>query len=200
MINKLNITLLFLSLQLSAYAQQMYKLDLKKSKILWDAKNTMGKHYGFILFKSGSINYAANDKPTTATFNLDMNNIKSTDSKTETGKQKVDGQLKTEGFFYVAKYPTATMNVKQITQIGNSTNFKVSGDLTIKGITHPISFNSNINKNGNNISATANLKIDRKKWNINHEPKASSFNFYATIKDKVIADEIDITLNLAFMK
>jgi polyisoprenoid-binding protein YceI len=200
MINKLKITLLFFALQVSAYAQQMYKLDIKKSKILWDARKTMGGHYGFILFNSGNLNYSALNKPQQGFFKINMNSMKSTDHESETANQKVDLKLKTAAFFNMPKYPIATMNIKQITQIGSSTNYKIIGDLTIKGITNPVSFTSTIKKNGNNINATAKLKIDRIKWNINHEPKPTSFNLFETLKDKMIADEIAITLQLFFTK
>lgn len=198
MINKLKITFLIVLFQFTVQAQQMYKLDVKKSKILWDARKTMGGHYGFILFNAGYLHYSATGKPQSGSFNINMNSIKSTDHKAEAANQKVDLQLKTVAFFNVPKYPTATMNVQQITQIGNSTNFKVTGALTIKGITNPISFTSTIKKNGNNIHATAKLQIDRIKWNIDHEPQPKSFNLFNTLKDKMIADEISIILNLVF--
>ena len=200
MFNKPTLVLMLMMLQLSAFAQQMYKLDLKKSKILWDAKKTMGRHHGFIYFSSGSLIYAVNGQPSNGTFMINMKSIKSTDQKLEKDNQRVDGQLKNNDFFNVAKYPTAVMNVQKIVPTSKPTIYKVSGELTIKGITHPIAFDAQLKKNGNSISATAALQIDRTKWNINHKPKSSGFEFWATLKDKVVADYISISLDLQFYK
>lgn len=201
MINKPTLVCMLILFQLSAYAQQTYKLDLKKSKILWRAPKTMGssRHNGFVFFNSGSINYSLADQPTDGIFNLNMNSIVSIDHPTAAANKKVDDELKSPMFFTTAKYPTASMNVRRIISIPNKPNsYNVSGDLTMKGVTHPIEFVANIKRTGNTVNATGSLKIDRIKWNIHHEPKA--FDLFSAIKDGVIADEIPISLNLVFIK
>jgi polyisoprenoid-binding protein YceI len=183
---------------LSAGAQQTYHLDIKKSKISWDTRKTMGGHYGYLFFKSGNLDYTATGEPKTGSFNMDMNTMHSTDHADAAGNQKVDNELKTEGFFSMAKYPQATMNVKQVTRIGRSTNFKVTGDLTIKGITHPIDFTITIIKKGDAINATAKTTIDRVKWNIDMQPKREAWDFFSAIKSTMVADEIAVSLDLVF--
>jgi polyisoprenoid-binding protein YceI len=200
MINKPVMILVIALFQLSAYAQQTYQLDIKKSKILWDARHTMGSHYGYLLFNSGSLNYSPGGEPVSGTFSMNMNSIRSTDHTSAAANQKVDNELRTENFFAVDKYPAATMNVKQIVRVGNSTNFNVTGDLTIKGITNAIQFTAAIKETGNLIYVTAGLKIDRVKWNIDHQPKSNSWDPFAAIKDKAIADEIPLSISLVFNK
>jgi polyisoprenoid-binding protein YceI len=78
--------------------------------------------------------------------------------------------------------------------------FRVSGGLTIKGITKPVEFNASINKKGDIISIKANLSIDRTKWNIDLQEKPKQWDFLSAIKEKIIADDILITLDLAFHK
>ena len=196
--NKSTIILLFIVLNLSAYAQQTYQLDVKKSKLLWTNQKAMGGHFGYIHFNSGSLNYSPAGTPVNGTFKIDMNSMRSTDHKDAAGNAKVDGMLRNPGFFNVAKYPESVMLVKQIINLDNATTFKVSGDLTMKGITNPIEFTATIKKDGKTITAKANIKIDRSKWNIDLQQKPNSWDMYSNIQNKLIADEISISLDLVF--
>lgn len=189
--------LLFAVLQLSASAQQTYQMDIKKSKISWSTGKTMGKHTGDIRFSSGTLNYANPGKIKDGSFKIDMNSMHALNEK-PADIQRVNKELKSKLFFDVLKYPTATMQVKQVSSTVNLDVYRVNGDLTIKGITHPISFLATIKKTGNEIRAMANLKIDRIKWNINHQPKPTTFNIIDIVKDKAMADEIPISLDLWF--
>ncbi|ESQ77834.1 YceI family protein [Asticcacaulis sp. YBE204] len=64
-----------------------------------------------------------------------------------TGYDVFDGHLKGEKFFDAAKYPTATFKSTKVTVTGKDTA-KVVGDLTIKGITKPITLSVKLNKIG----------------------------------------------------
>jgi len=71
-----------------------------------------------------------------------------------------------------------------------------SSNLTIKGITHPISFAADVNVNGKNFLATAKIKIDRTKWDI----KYNSGNYFKDLGDKLILDEIEFDIFLLSVK
>lgn len=183
-------------LQLGAYAQQTYHLNTQQSKVLWDARKTMGGHYGYILLSSGSLNYSATGEPVDGTFTLDMNSMHSTDHTSAADNQKVDNKLKTPQFFNMDKYPTATMNVKQISRIGQSALYKIAGDLTIKGITNPVVFEATIVKRGKLFNVSANTTVNRVKWHINVQESAQSWNPLTAFQNTMIADEIGISLAL----
>ena len=74
-------------------------------------------------------------------FVLDMTSITSTDLTGEY-QQKLNGHLKNGDFFEVEKYPTASF--KKITGVKKNNdkvyNSLVTGNLTVKGKTSPISF------------------------------------------------------------
>jgi polyisoprenoid-binding protein YceI len=195
--NKFTLILLLTLLQLCANAQQRYTLDIKKSKILWKMES-MGKHNGYLYLNSGSLNYSTASLPTTGIFTMNMKSIRSTDHTVQSANDRVDGLLQNIEFFNVAHYPTSTIKVKQINKTTNATLFKVLGDLTIKGITNPIEFVASIKKNGETIYITSNMKIDRIKWNINHKPKPTSM--FGSLKDKIMADDIQISLDLVLTK
>lgn len=200
MIKKSAIVILLLMVQLAARAQQTYQLDIKKSKIIWDNRKIMGGHHGYILFASGTLNYLANGEPETGTFSIDMNSMHATDDEKPAGNLKVEKELRTPGYFNIDKFPTATMRVKTIARIAVSTNYKVTGDLTIKGITKPIEFIASIKPKGNQLIATADIEVDRLQWNIDMQQQPKQWNVFDALKNKVIASNIAVKLNLVFVK
>lgn len=190
---------LLILLSLPTIAQQNYKLDIKKSKLLWKAPKTMGnRHYGFVLFNSGSLYYSAAGQPVNGSFSINMNSIRSTDHKLQTDNKKVDDEIKANGFFDVAQYPIATMTVKRMTATGRTGMYTVFGELTMRGITKPIEFDATITKTSTGLNAKGSLAIDRNAWNI--KPKPTQLGIIAAFKDKMIAEEIPITLDLVFVK
>lgn len=191
--------LLLLLMQLGAQAQQRYSLDNKKSKISWKVE-TIGKHHGYILFSSGRLDYLPNGNPAVGYFVMNMKSMRSSDRPTPKGREEIDNQLRSPDFFDVTRYPLATMEVTQLLPTSTPLVYRVNGNLTIKGIRNPIEFNASINKKGDIISVKANLKIDRTKWNIDHKPDPKPMDFFGTIKDKIMTDDIQITLDLTFHK
>ena len=66
-------------------------------------------------------------------------------------------------FFGVEKFKTATLVFKNIST-KSKTSYTVTADLTIKGITKPVTFDIAINGN----SASTVVKIDRTKYDIKY--------------------------------
>ena len=94
-----------------------------------------------------------------------------------------------EYFFEVEKYPTATY---KITSVKKSTNkafpFTVNGNLTAKGKTNAVSFPAKINlKNGVLKIVSDKFSFDRQKFGI---------SYASTMKDVVLKDDIDMTINV----
>ena len=176
----------------------VYQLDVKKSKLFWKAPKN--QHNGFILFNSGTLSNFTNGRPTRGTFSINMNSMRSTDEPTSAGRKKVDDELRSDNFFAVLRYPTATMVVSQILPEPNQTTFRVYGDLTIKEVTKPIEFTTIMKQNGSSITATATINITRANWNINHQPKSQSWNLFGRLKDNLVDDEIPVNLELVFTK
>jgi polyisoprenoid-binding protein YceI len=116
----------------------VYQLDFKKSKLFWKAPKN--RHNGFILFNSGTLSNFTAGRPTRGTFSINMNSMRSTDEASTAGRKNVDDKLRSDDFFAVSRYPTATMLVKQILREQTPATYKVSGELTIKGVTKPIEF------------------------------------------------------------
>ena len=100
----------------------------------------------------------------------------------------MEGHLKSDDFFGVKNYPTATLLINKATKKGNT--YEVSGDITIKGTTHPIIFELEMGT----TAATANLKIDRTKFGLRY----GSGSFSDDLGDKAISDKFTLDVNLKF--
>ena len=64
-----------------------------------------------------------------------------------TGVTDLDDDLRSNGFFDAAKFPTATFKSTSVKSIGKD-KLVVSGDLTIHGVTRPVTLDVTINKVG----------------------------------------------------
>lgn len=67
-----------------------------------------------------------------------------------TGVAKLDEHLKSKDFFDVATYPTAHFVSTKVQQTGADTA-NVTGDLTLHGVTQPITLKVHLNKIGQNM-------------------------------------------------
>jgi polyisoprenoid-binding protein YceI len=118
-----------------------------------------------------------------------MNSIVVTDLKAGQGKEKLEGHLKADDFFGTDKFATATLVFKKlVTKAPNA--YTVTGDLTIKGITKPVTFDLTTTAN----TATTNVKIDRTKYDI----KYGSGSFFDSLGDKAINDDFNLAVDLKF--
>lgn len=161
------------------------KLEVKKSTINWLGKKVTGKHNGTINLKEGFLEMEG-DNIVGGQFIIDMSSITVLDLKGDM-KGKLEGHLKSDDFFGIAEHPTASLVVKNAEKKGNT--YTVNGDITIKGITQPISFDLNMN----GTTATTTVIIDRSKFNVRY----GSGSFFDNLGDKTIYDDfqLDVTLN-----
>ena len=163
------------------------EIKTDKSKLTWKGYKFTGSHYGTVDIKSGSLTFE-HDKLIGGEFVVDMSTLVSTDL--EGGmKGKLEGHLKSDDFFGVEAHPTASLVFTKVTASGKNA-YSVTGDLTIKGKTNPITFTMAVY--GSKANAT--LKIDRSKYDV----KYGSTSFADIVKDKVIYDEFDLVADLEF--
>ena len=167
--------------------QTSKKVDVSKSSVNWVGKKVTGAHEGTITLKDGALVFKGK-KLVNGNFTVDMTTINTTDLDGK-GKANLDGHLKSDDFFGVEKFPTATLVFKTIGEKGNGV-YAVTADLTIKGITQPIKFDLAVA--GNTASTT--LKVDRTKYDI----KYGSGSFFSDLGDKAIYDDFDLSVKLAF--
>ncbi|WP_242927029.1 YceI family protein [Pontibacter vulgaris] len=172
-----------------------FKLDVTKSEVKWHAKKVTGEHMGTINVANGQLLVAKN-KVTGGTFTIDMNSIACTDIKDAEYNGKLIGHLKSDDFFSVEKHPTATFKITSLKPIAKAAagqpNTTVTGDLTIKGITKPVTFPATITVKGGVATAKADVTVDRTKYDIRYASKS----FFDTIGDKAIYDDFKVSFNV----
>lgn len=161
------------------------EIKTSESTVTWKAYKVTGSHTGTIALKSGVLEFNG-DKLTGGEFVVDMATINTTDL-TGDYKNKLDGHLNSDEFFATAKNPTSSLVFTNVEANGKN-SYKVTGDLTIKGITKPVAFNVSIYGS----KATAILKVDRTDYNV----KYGSGSFFDNLGDKTIYDEFDLVVDL----
>jgi polyisoprenoid-binding protein YceI len=171
----------------ASFAQVSKKVDVAKSTVNWVGKKVTGEHSGNIMLKEGALIFKGK-KVVGGNFTVDMTTINTTDLEGK-GKTNLDTHLKSDDFFGIEKYPTASLVFKSIGKKGNGV-YSVTGDLTIKGKTESIKFELNVAEN----TATAALKVNRTKYDI----KYGSGSFFSDLGDRAISDDFDLTVKLAY--
>ena len=166
---------------------QTKKINIEKSTINWNAKKVTGEHSGTVNFQDGSITLKGG-KVVGGSFTVDMTSLIATDLSGD-WKGKLEGHLKSEDFFSTEKFKTSTLVFKKVAAKANGV-YTITADLTIKGITNPVTFDLAVKGN----TATSVVKIDRTKYNI----KYGSKSFFESIGDKAIYDDFTLTVNLQF--
>ena len=160
--------------------------DVTKSEINWKAYKVTGQHEGTVDLKNGNLEFT-DGTLTGGSFEVDMPTLIATDLEGE-WKGKLEGHLKSEDFFSVEKFPTAKFVITKVAAKGTPGDYKVYGDLTIKGNTEPISFYANVKEEGSTKIATAKMEVDRTKYDVRY----GSGSFFSGLGDKTIYDEFDL--------
>lgn len=185
--NLKSIALAFVAFATLSVTAQTKKIDASKSTIEWVGKKVTGQHNGTVNFKDGAVVLKGN-KLVGGSFTVDMTSLTATDLSGEY-QGKLNGHLKADDFFGTDKFPTATLVIKKIG--AKSANvYTATADLTIKGITQPVTFDMTVNGN----TATTAFNVDRTKYGIKYNSKS----FFESIGDKAIYDEFELKVTLKF--
>ena len=123
-----------------------------------------------------------------------MNSIKVEDLKDAEWNGKLVGHLKNEDFFAVDKNPTATFvisSVKAMKADANGNNAQVTGNLTIKGKTNPVTFPAKVGVKDGVASASGIATIDRTKYDVKY-----GSTLFGAAADKAIEDNFTLSFNV----
>ncbi|GAB3234892.1 YceI family protein [Algoriphagus aestuariicola] len=161
-----------------------------ESSVKWMAEKVTGKHWGFVPMSDAQLDVASG-KITGGSFEMDMVNLTVEDLTDPKSKGNLTNHLKSDDFFSVEKFNTSTFQIKEA-KTSNGTDYTISGDLTIKGITQPISFPAKVSVSGNQLTAAGEITFDRTKFDI----KYRSSNFFENLADKAIYDEVKLEVKL----
>ena len=192
--NKLILISFLFLISNSTYSQtSSIPIDINKSNVKWYGDEITGKqHYGSLKFKEGNIVLTGtgkvSDKIISGNFIVDMTSL-NVEDLTGRGKNSLEGHLKSDDFFSVNKFNFAYLKILKSNDPVNGVQ-TINGDLTIKGISHPVTFTMELNGK----KAKSNLIFDRTKYDV----KFRSGNFFQNLGDKLIYDDIKLEVNLEF--
>lgn len=186
---KITIAAVFVAIMTLSFTTMIEKkeVNVTNSKVTWKGYKVTGSHEGLISIKSGSLTFK-NDNLSDGEFIIDMTTINNTDLDGDS-KGQLEGHLKSDDFFGVSKYPTATLNFTKVKSTGKN-SYEVTADITIKNNTESIKFDMSVYGN----KANAALKIDRTQFDVRY----GSTSFFDGLKDKAIYDEFDLIVDLEF--
>ncbi|MGZ2371257.1 YceI family protein [Ancylomarina sp. YFZ004] len=172
-----------------------FKVQVSESKVFWTGKKLSGEHVGVISLNNGEI-VLDGDKFVGAKINIDMSSIICTDITNADYNQKLVGHLKSDDFFSVAKFPESNFQATQFDAISGAksgeANYTVKGMLSIKGVSHEISFPAKLEIKNDILQIDATLSVDRTKWDI----KYGSGSFFDGLGDKMIHDKFNLKFQL----
>lgn len=186
---------LFISTSVVGQSAPSPTIDPAASKVLWTASKVTGEHSGAVPVKSGTLS-VKDGALASATVTMDMTGITCTDIQNEGANAKLLGHLRSPDFFDVEQHGAATFITTAVEMLSDAApgkpNYRVTGDLTIKGITHPNTFDVLFWMSETEAHAAASFTFDRTKYDI----KYRSGTFFPEIGDKAISDTVSLTFDV----
>ena len=167
----------------------MYIVDLSTSTAVWKGSFVTGAktETGTIALKSGSGKFG-NGMITSGTFVFDMASIKDKNSNAT-----LETHLKADDFFNVEQFPEAKFELVSLVPATTKDTFTATGKLTIRDVTKDFTFPIVITVvNQSSLKAVGKITFNRADFNV----KYGSSSFFKGLGDKVIADKVELTLNL----
>lgn len=171
-----------------AFAADQYDIDPTHTVVSFG-----WNHFGFS-------NPTARLEKVSGTLMLDQADLtKSTISVTmpfdglHTGVAKLDEHLKTADFFDAAKYPDITFKSTKVEKV-SANALKVTGDLTVHGVTKPVTLNVKVNKIGIFEIPQMKVKIPAAGFDAETTIKRSEFGVGGYVP--AVSDEIPVRITL----
>jgi len=120
-------------------------------------------------------------------FEVEVGSVHVNPGKRSEWSQKLDKHLIHEDFFFADKFPKATFFSKKIVKGGEGeASHTISGDLTMRGVTRPVSFPATVSLTDTEVKAKAEFTINRQEWGIG----------YAGKPDDLIRDGVVLKIDL----
>ena len=168
-----------------------YDIISTESELKWIGKElSTDTHTGTLVLKNGKIDVNANEV-IHGEVEIDMTTITVTDMQGKWGK-KLEGHLKSPDFFDVEKYSNAFITFQSDENPIKNNQINLTGELTIKDITHPISFTAELLQKKPTLKAKASMSFDRSEYDV----RFRSGKFFENLGDKLILDDIEVDVLL----
>ncbi|WP_299335864.1 YceI family protein [uncultured Psychroserpens sp.] len=185
----------------SESTSEKYTVNVAESTIHWKGFKPTGTHTGTISLDNGVFK-TEDGQLQSGSFLIDMKSINVTDLESGDGKENLEAHLmgtvegKEGDFFNVTKFPNAAFEITGTEAMENGKT-KLSGNLTIKGQKHNISFPVTMSNEGDMMSIDSEpFTIDRTVWGVNYGSKS----IFDDLGDKFISDDMELKISLKAKK
>lgn len=162
-----------------------FNVDATQSRMDWEGRKVTGAHNGTINIKEGQL-VLEDGRLTGGSFVIDVASIRILDVTDPATNAQFAGHLASDDFFAIAQYPEASLTITSVVAD------RVTGDLTIKGNTHPVHFNMVLAVQGDSLQASTKIVVDRTLYGI----RFRSGNFFKNLGDTLIYNDFDLNVNL----
>ncbi len=170
-----------------------YKIDPAHSEILFKVKHLMITNVTGSFGKfEGTLETDADDfSDAKASFEADIDSV-------STNNEQRDGHLKSEEFFAAEKFPKLSFVSTAFTKL-SAEEYTLTGDLTIKGTTNPVTLNVEYGGTTNDpwgqtkVGFEISGKINRKDFGL-------TWGVVTEAGSVLLSDEVKLALNVQFTK
>ena len=149
------------------------------------------EHIGYVHLSKGELIIEKNQL-VGGSVEIDMNTIEFGD-KTDTNTPIK--HLKSADYFDVEKFPASTFTITKVDSISRD-SIKVTGNLTIKGVTNEVTFPARMETKDGIVRADGKMTIDRTEWGIRY----ASGKFYDNLADQAVSDNIELQMKVVAKK
>lgn len=173
--------------ELSAAPSGSYRTDPRHAYIVFSYDH-MGMSHPHLRWRkwSGELDWDAEDPDASSVY------VTINAASVDSGVDEFDGHLRGERFFDVANHPEITFESTSIERTGPSTG-KISGDLTIRGVTAPVVLDAVIN----GAKGDAQDGVYKLGFSATATVKRSMFGITAYLP--LVSDEVEISIESEFV-
>jgi polyisoprenoid-binding protein YceI len=182
------------AVEIPSYVTGTWTVDPVHSEVSFTVRHMMvSKVRGRFDKFEGTIVTAQDPLQSTVTATVDLGSV-------NTGNETRDNHIRSEDFFHAEKHPTMTFSSTGVRPDGD--NFLLDGDLTLRGVTRPVTFRLEVNGfgpdpyGGTRAGFSATAEINRQDWNVSYNGPIPGAGTGMVLSDKAtITLEIEAVLN-----
>ena len=182
------------AVEIPGYVTGTWSIDPVHSEVSFVVRHMMvSKVRGRFDKFEGTIETAADPLQSAVTATVDLSSV-------NTGNETRDNHIRSEDFFHIEKHPEMTFRSTGIRPEGG--NFLLDGDLTLHGVTKPVTFFLELNGfgpdpyGGTRVGFSATTEIDRNDWDVSYNGPIPGAGTGMVLSDKATINlEIEAVLN-----
>lgn len=167
-----------------------FKIVSSSSNVEWTGRKVSGSHNGTIGIKDG-IFTLIDGKLREGFIIIDNSSIKILDISDPALNKQFAGQLASDDFFSIEKFPSSLFDIFSVKELSPNTYY-LEGYLTIKDISNIVGFEVKVEKSENKIILSGKVIIDRTQFDM----KFRSGNFFVDLGAKLIYNYFQLNFNI----